>query len=134
MGFSGGGGGGGGITGYEVTVAHFTSGSSISSNATVAADYGNGTHIDVNSTSNSISYFFEADLVQTAAPNTAYCGVWDVTTGALVPNSTISTTSVNHVAVRSSAFTLIAGHTYSIALWVSGGSVYVINARILGVI
>jgi Flp pilus assembly protein TadG len=78
-------------------------------------------------------YAFEASL-QVTSPYTVYANLYDITAGAAVSGSQISTTSTTFTVVRSGQFTLIPGHQYGISLWSNSGSgtmVYLTDASLI---
>lgn len=120
--------------GYEFEVrsviTSYGSSPALGSALTAAADTDSYCDFLINDISSGVTYAFEAYL--SPSGGTAYAGLWDVTAGALVTDSTVSATASG--VFRSSAITLTAGHQYSIALWSSSAS-YTQNlgmARVVG--
>ncbi len=56
------------------------------------------------------------------AGDTAYAGLWDITAGALVANSTVSATSSGYYV--SGGFPLTATHQYIATIWCNAGAAY----------
>lgn len=85
----------------------------------------------INTVSPSVTYYFEANFGNNTT-YTAFVGLWDATSNALVSGSTISTSN-NQITLRSSPITLVAGHKYYPVAWSSsGGTAYLYTARIVG--
>lgn len=79
------------------------------------------------------TYFFEVNMGNQTAGDTTYCQLYDVTAGAAVPNSTLSTTLSPNQTIRSTALALTAGHTYTALAWVSAGTAQINIVRVVGV-
>jgi len=121
--------------GREFEVANLVSLTSpMSSTATAAAGTANLVHSVVN-VSSAVTYEFEVTMYATSG-GTAYAGLWDWGTGALVAGSTVNTTATGVNVLRASSIALTAGHFYTLALWTSNASyaAQLTQARVVGVL
>lgn len=77
-------------------------------------------------------FLLEASIY-TDSNGTAYCSLYDLTSGAVpIAASQISTTSTNPVLIRSAPFTLTPGHSYGVAWWASSGyHAYITKAHLI---
>jgi hypothetical protein len=67
-------------------------------------------------------FAFEITFYVGNSAATAYAELWDLTAGAAVSASQVSTTSTTPTVVRSGKFTLTPGHQYGVTCWVSNTS------------
>lgn len=67
-------------------------------------------------------FAFEVSIWNGSSSFTTYAALWDITAGAIVSSSQISTSSTTATLIRSGQFTLTPGHSYGVALWTSSSS------------
>lgn len=116
---------------FEATVMPFIGGATQYTGTATAAGTATINAQFLGAVHSSAEYYFEATLF-CASGDTGYAGVWDVTAGALVANSTVSTTSTTPAVVRTSAtLSLTPGHIYALTGWVSAGDFYIQTARVV---
>lgn len=78
-------------------------------------------------------FAFEASLYGSNGNNT-YASLYDITTGTTV-GAAISTTATTATLIRSSSFTLNAGHKYGITTWIaSSGTAYLTKAHLVALV
>lgn len=67
-------------------------------------------------------FAFEASFNLSSSGGTAYLCLYDITAGAVIGASQISTTSTTATLIRSGSFTLTPGHEYAVSLWTNSSA------------
>ena len=81
----------------------------------------------------SSEWAFQAILYNSTSGDTVYAALWDITAGAIVSGTTLSTTnnSIEAPILRSATLNLVPGHTYGVTLWVNAGTGYIEEAALI---